>query len=1502
MNKQSLFPEQVFDVPAVSVRFILLGGFYIQCGEQSLTEDQIHLRKARDLLKLLALAPNHRLHREEVLDLLWPEQSPQQAAHNLSQTLYTLRPKLTTLDACIHLEFDEECLFLLPVDGVSTDVEDFEKAARSALSRAGQINNQTLTCCQDAIQLYTGDLLPDDGPSDLFYQRREQFRQLYVDLLLSFAHANLELNAFVPAIQALQQVIEIDPAHEEAHFQLMRAFALNDQRQMSLRQFQLLTDALRSELGVEPSPESLQLRNQIQKGESIIAHRRMARKIGKCPYRGLFAFQEVDAPFYFGRTAFVNALEEAIQARKLVVAIVGSSGSGKSSALYAGLFPRLRKTGGFQFVSFRPGNQPFYALADALIPIIEPGLSKTDCIAETRKLEECLRKREVSLLQIIHNHTDQTANPQQLLLVIDQFEELYTLCPDVDQQKAFVDELLACVDRKTTGLVILIALRADFMGQALAHRPFADTLQEASLLMGPMTREELHLAIEKPAELQGAVFEPGLVERILDDVGEKPGNLPLLEFTLTQLWERQTDGWLTHRDYEAMGYVEGALAAYADQVYADLEEEQRDRARLALVQLVQPGEGTEDTRRIATCEELGVENWQLIQHLANKRLVVTGRDAQGRETAEVVHEALIRKWGQFQEWMENDRAFRAWQEQLRAHLRGWQESGQDEGALLHGVPLGVAQTWLGERGDQVSQAERDYIDASLALQERLQRERQRRRQQTVMALVGGLIIAVILTVFALIQRQTAEQERKNAEQERQVALQQASVLLSGQAETELANGFHDRAVLLALAALEEFPYTVQAEHALGQAVSYNRALGHYLNHQSAVTSVAWSPDGSMVASSSSSENRVDIWEPATGKTILSINMPKGISGNKLDMALHVQWTLDGKHLLTLTGDRYSLGSQDYDLHVWNATSGDLISSLEIANQADPVSGELGVTFVNYPTGAAAEIAPISGRLASLGGDNTAIVWDRTWKKPEVILSGHSQSLNSVDWSPDETEMVTASMDGSAIIWDVKNGDMLFSLKGHEGRVNLALWSPDGTYLATGGEDGTLRLWNPKNGELLRRIDTNAGEVSSLVWAPNALRILSGHKDGSIQIWDTASGKLLETLQGHQGIITDLKWSPLDDNLISADGSSNVRIWNAAPSTAWRLYPPQADKGGAWTVQGSTWSSDSQYLVLAGGDVVNFTHPASFAIWDVRENKLIMEILGDSLNLMGLEAHFSPDDQTILYLGFSGFPDFSGLATAYAFDAWKGEIIRTFTPGNDILIRGVEWSPDGSQVATGLFNGDIMIWDYKTGKRITKLTQTDEGYMNTDIEWSPDGEKIATTCDDGIVWVWNTDSWEPLYKLQHEPPTYPWTANWSNDGTRLLTTTGNDEQGAKDHTARIWNGETGDEILVFNGHSKAVTYGDWSPNDRRIATFSNDGTVRVWDTATGHEYLLLKIPVGYGGYAWWSPDGKYLAIVGNATLVSIWRVWQTTEELIDFAKECCVFRELTDAERMQFGLD
>ncbi len=196
------------------------------------------------------------------------------------------------------------------------------------------------------------------------------------------------------------------------------------------------------------------------------------------------------------------------------------------------------------------------------------------------------------------------------------------------------------------------------------------------------------------------------------------------------------------------------------------------------------------------------------------------------------------------------------------------------------------------------------------------------------------------------------------------------------------------------------------------------------------------------------------------------------------------------------------------------------------------------------------------------------------------------------------------------------------------------------------------------------------------------------------------------------------------------------------------------------------------------------------------------------------------------------------------------------------------------MATGLFSGEILIWNYKTGQQLGKLVHSNAGYMVGYVDWSPDGTKIATACDDSTARVWDAQTWEPLYTLQHEPPTYVNTSTWSPDGKRLLTAAGNDEQGAKDNTARIWDGGTGNELLVYSAAYQGHLAGDWSPNGERVATFGNDGTVRVWDSSNGGELLTLSVPVLYGGYAWWSPDGQHLAVVGSETLISVWRVWQS----------------------------
>ena len=484
------------------------------------------------------------------------------------------------------------------------------------------------------------------------------------------------------------------------------------------------------------------------------------RAIPSNPYRGLFAFREVDAKLFFGREAFTEKLLEAV-GRKTLVAVVGPSGCGKSSVVYAGLIPRLKsstvsasqpvsapETGGeWMIIDFRPGSRPFEALALSLLPRLEPSQSETDRLIGMNKLATALQAGDVRLPDVLERIMQKGHPAGRLLLIIDQFEELYTLCTEVEIRPPFVEALLNAA--KTPGVVVLLNLRADFLGAALAYRPLTDALQDADTKMGPMNAEELQRAIAQPAALRGVSFESGLVARILEDVIDQPGALPLLEFTLTLLWDRQEQGKLAHAAYEAIGQVEGALSHYADQMYDRLNPADQELTRQVFTQLVAPGEGTRDTRRVATRAELGEGRWELVKRLADLRLVVTGQTPASEETVEVVHEALIHDWVRLRGWMEADRAFRHWQEGLRVSLQQWLDNDQDAGALLRGAPLAEAESWLAQRSGATGSQEQAYIQASIK-----QREAERRRERLRWLSIAGtaglaiILIAVVTTLAA----------------------------------------------------------------------------------------------------------------------------------------------------------------------------------------------------------------------------------------------------------------------------------------------------------------------------------------------------------------------------------------------------------------------------------------------------------------------------------------------------------------------------------------------------------------------------------------------------------------------------------------------------------------------------------------------------------------------------------------------------------------------------------
>ena len=521
------------------------------------------------------------------------------------------------------------------------------------------------------------------------------------------------------------------------------------------------------------------------------------RTLPPCPYRGLYPFRERDVGVFFGRQDLTERLVTEVTRRPLV-AVVGPSGSGKSSVVFAGVVPQMLQKEGWMSITMRPAqaSSPLFALAAALLPVLDPDQAETERLTALGQLATLLR--DGRLPEVVERVLAR-AGMAHLLLVVDQFEELF-VC-EGDDATEFVGVLLSALRAgrgvSPRGLTVVVTLRADFLGQALQDPALAVALEGAVTTIGQMGRDQLRAVIEGPLP-SGVGYEAGLVERILGDVGEEPGSLPLLEFALTLLWERQDQGKLTHAAYEQLGGVDGALASYAERIYVEqVRPEDQEEIRRLLIQLVRPSDIGEPVRRIARRPELGEPRWQLGQRLAATRLLVADRDPTGVESVELVHEALIGGWSRLHEWVDDDRAFRIWQERLRGAAAEWETVRRDPGALLRGAPLAEAERWLAERPDDVGDPERHFIQASRTLRDRSVR----RLRAAVTALTLLLVLALSLGGVALRQSNRADNQSRLAQ----------SRLLASQANS-LVDSQPDVALLLAAAAykIEETTEAVEA--------------------------------------------------------------------------------------------------------------------------------------------------------------------------------------------------------------------------------------------------------------------------------------------------------------------------------------------------------------------------------------------------------------------------------------------------------------------------------------------------------------------------------------------------------------------------------------------------------------------------------------------------------------------------------------------------------------------
>lgn len=925
------------------------------------------------------------------------------------------------------------------------------------------------------------------------------------------------------------------------------------------------------------------------------------------------AFRLEDAETFFGREVFLEGSEstlglvDSVQ-RCPIVAVIGSSGSGKSSVIFAGLLPRLLAREEWLWISFRPGNRPFYNLSRQLTTLIYSKKSEVDILRENSKLAKSLRERTVHLSDVIEHILKKRGKNINFLVIIDQFEEIYTLCQDAKERENFLQQFLETVKSASTrnGLKLrfVFTVRADFYGDVLAYRPFRDILQQyPPQLLSGMTRDEMRQAIECPATQFGIRLEEKLADRILDDVGKEPGNLPLMEFALTLLWNQQQQGLLTHVVYSQIGGVKQALANHAEKIYDDLSEFEKQSAQKLFLQLVHVSENAPDTRKIVTRSE--VSDWSLVTYLASQeaRLVVTGYDRETNdETVEVVHEALIRGWGRLRQWIFSDRQFRLWQENLRFIIRQWSRNGKDEGSLLRGQALTEAREWFHTRRSDFSLTEEEYIETSLILERKEQRTRNARRRRTIIGLLTFSIIALSLSILATIGWSNASIAQANAEVVSRIATAETMLVTNKEIES-LFNGLqagislkklkdsgkaNNKALAQTLVSLRKIIYSVK---------EINKLQGH---ESSEVTMVDVSPDGNQLISSSL--NDVRIWN-LDGSILNTFKRGALVGGG----AKCVRFSPDGK-IIALGGNGIVTL---YDIQTEN--------SIQLKH------GGFGVLIRDV------SFSPDGKIVASAGDDGTTKLWDRNGNLIDTLSQGHTDiGVDSVSFSPDGKKIATGSGDRGldkresiVKLWN-KDGTLIKDLALSTPESKLTEWvpvdfSPDGQWLATAAGN-LVQLWS-SDGSFIRSMPGHMGGIRTVAFSPDSQLIASGGYDSIIRLWKT-DGTLVTTFKGHDSFITSLRFNSDGKRLASSSQDSTIRIWEIEGQPIRTLDIDHSSSETSPSVNLLSTSSNENLIATVIGDAIE--------IWE--KDGSLRASKKSEVEITDLS--FSPDGEIIAVAGIS----------------------------------------------------------------------------------------------------------------------------------------------------------------------------------------------------------------------------------------------------------------------------
>ncbi|ONI90134.1 hypothetical protein ALI144C_03705 [Actinosynnema sp. ALI-1.44] len=1132
----------------------------------------------------------------------------------------------------------------------------------------------------------------------------------------------------------------------------------------------------------------------------------------EAPYVGLAPFRVEDAEWFFGRERMVEDLVARVRRRRLL-AVFGPSGVGKSSLVRAGLLPAILscQPGRKIPILFTPGEHPVEECAIQLAAHLTTAAGQLcdGLRADTRNLHRTVR-------QIVAEQSDDT----ELLIVVDQFEELFTLCADRTERAHFIDSLVTALTVDNSRARVVISVRADFYAHCADHPELREMLSDAQVLVGPMGASDLREAITRPAVKSECAVEGALVAELVAHASGQAGLLPMVSHVLRETWRRRRGNTLTLAGYHAAGGIQGALAKTAEDLYSSFDVEQQAVARDLFLRLTALGEGTEDTKRRIRRAELGADPRldTVLAALADARLITVDTD-----TVEMAHESLIKAWPRLRGWLSQDREGLRIHRELTEAARAWDALNRDPSALYRGLRLESATTWAGTPGrgnaDQLNAEEQDFLDASKAAdaaERATARRRTRRLRQLVAVLAVVAVIAVAAFVYALRAQETAAGERNAAISQR----------LATQSDT-IRNGNPALAAQLALAAYRLAPTFESRSSVLNSYVSASAPQAP--DRKDAPNAVAYSQDGRLAVTAPDPDGFVlmDLTGRGGPQRLAQL-----IRSN--DALYSAAFSPDGRFLAAANGERF---------HVWDLSTPSQPSPLPTA------TADIGRTY-------SLAFSPDGRVIATVGEDRAVRLWDTADPRQPIstVPNGHGGRIHEVAFAAGGRVMVTASADHTASLWDTgepRSIRRLAVLPGHIDEVRSVAISSDGRLVATASWDRTARLWDiadPQRPYQLGVLFGESNRMVSIVMNPAGNAVATIDEGRTVRLWNVTTPRrprMIGSIAGHG----------LTQSTISAEGHGLAKAGLFGllyeTSIVGADGPPVSVKlAGHTDAVYSVASDPSQPVVLTG------SNDRTARLWNVKDPQkpeLVSSFTGHASGIRTVAL--SSDHRTAATAGNDNVIRLWDTAGPQE----QSTPVATL-PGHFGAVNSIAISPDGRTIVSGSSDNTVVRWDISNPRqpRLLQPLAANEAAVINVVAFSRDGTIVAVGSAGRTVRLWDVEDPERPKRLavltDHVDRVL--AVDFSPDG-RTMATAG------ADHTVKLW--DLADParpraLSTFSDHAGPVYSIDFSTDGRTLATASGPDTVRLWDVTDLHRPQVSAKLTSNGGQVWsvaYSANGRTL---------------------------------------------